>query len=125
MIKIKGHSGLKRDLNSNSIINVDIESYNKHKNLIEKQNNQERRILELEKKLNTAIRRNEFSDSLISYNILDDIKIKPLRLLIRKRSSTGIFKLGFDTTLNTATTKLGFEGGASITITDLIDEELT
>tara|TARA_X000000950_G_C13797530_1_gene612056 strand:+ start:192 stop:392 length:201 start_codon:yes stop_codon:yes gene_type:complete len=55
MIKIKGHSGLKRDLNSNSIINVDIESYNKHKNLIEKQNNQERRILELEKKLNTAI----------------------------------------------------------------------
>ena len=55
MIKIKGHSGLKRDLNSNSIINVDIESYNKHKNLIEKQNNQERRILELEKKLNATI----------------------------------------------------------------------
>lgn len=55
MIKIKGHSGLRRDLNSNSVINVDIESYNKHKNLIEKQNNQERRILELEKKLNTAI----------------------------------------------------------------------
>ena len=77
------------------------------------------------KKLNTSIRRNEFSDSLISYNILDEVKIKPLRLLIRKRSSTGIFKLGFDTTLNTATTKLGFEGGASITITDLIDEELT
>tara|TARA_B100001939_G_scaffold347407_1_gene368938 strand:- start:1449 stop:1649 length:201 start_codon:yes stop_codon:yes gene_type:complete len=55
MIKIKGHSGLRRDLNSNSVINVDIESYNKHKNLIEKQNNQEQRISKLEKKLDTVI----------------------------------------------------------------------
>ena len=77
------------------------------------------------KKLNANIRRKEFSDSLQSFDILDEVNIKPLRLLIRKRSSTGIFKLGFDTTLNTGTTKLGFEDGASITITDLIDEELT
>ena len=77
------------------------------------------------KKLNANIRRKEFSDSLLSFNILDEIKIKPLRLLVRKRGSTGIFKLGFDTTLNTGTTKFGFEGGASVLITDLIDEELT
>lgn len=82
-------------------------------------------LLVQSKKLNTAIRRNEFSDSLLSYNILDDIKIKPLRLLVRRRGSTGIFKLGFDTTLNTAASKLGFEGAASIDITNLIDEELT
>ena len=52
------------------------------------------------------------------------IKIKPLKLLVRKRFSTGSFKLGFGTTLNTGTTQLGFVGGASVTITDLIDEEL-
>ena len=80
------------------------------------------------KKLNTAIRRNEFSDSLISYNILDDVKIKPLRLLVRKRTSSGV-KLGFTTTLNTGvpniptpkTGQLGFTG--LITITDLEDVE--
>ena len=77
------------------------------------------------KKLNADVRRNKFSESLLSFDILDEIKIKPLRLLVRKRGSTGIFKLGFATTLNTGTTKLGFEDGASVTITDLIDEELT
>lgn len=77
------------------------------------------------KKLNANIRRKEFSDSLLSFDILDEIKIKPLRLLVRKRFSTGSFKLGFGTTLNTGTTQLGFVGGASVTITDLIDEELT
>ena len=76
------------------------------------------------KKLNANIRRKEFSDSLLSFDILDEIKIKPLRLLVRKRFSTGSFKLGFGTTLNTGTTQLGFVGGASVTITDLIDEEL-
>lgn len=55
MIKISGHSGLRRDLNSNSIVNVDIESYNKHRRLIEKQNDQESKILELEKKIDTVI----------------------------------------------------------------------
>ena len=76
------------------------------------------------KKLNANIRRKEFSDSLLSFDILDEIKIKPLKLLVRKRFSTGSFKLGFGTTLNTGTTQLGFVGGASVTITDLIDEEL-
>lgn len=55
MIKVNGHSSLRRDLNSNSIINVDVESYDKYRHLIEKENNQEERISKLEKKLDTMI----------------------------------------------------------------------
>ena len=55
MIKVNGHSGLRRDPNSNSIINVDSESYHKHRHNIEKNNNQEQRISKLEKKLDTVI----------------------------------------------------------------------
>ena len=54
---------------------------------------------------------------------IEDIKIKPLRLLLRKRAITGNILLGFSTPLNTGTAPLGIMGGASITYTTLSEEE--
>ena len=54
---------------------------------------------------------------------IEDIKIKPMRLLLRKRAVTGNILLGFSTPLNTGTTPLGIMGGASITYTTLSEEE--
>ena len=34
MMKVKGHPHLRRDLDSNSIVNVDFESYQNHKLLV-------------------------------------------------------------------------------------------
>ncbi len=54
---------------------------------------------------------------------LETVKIKPIRLLVRKRATTGSITLGFTTALNTGTAPLGFTGGATITYTDLVEEE--
>jgi hypothetical protein len=54
---------------------------------------------------------------------LETVKIKPIRLLVRKRTTTGSMTLGFTTALNTGTAPLGFTGGATITYTDLVEEE--
>jgi hypothetical protein len=54
---------------------------------------------------------------------LETVKIKPIRLLVRKRATTGSMTLGFTTALNTGTAPLGFTGGATITYTDLVEEE--
>ena len=54
---------------------------------------------------------------------LETVKIKPIRLLVRKRTTTGSMTLGFTTALNTGTATLGFTGGATITYTDLVEEE--
>ena len=54
---------------------------------------------------------------------LETVKIKPIRLLVRKRTTTGSMTLGFTTALNTGTAQLGFTGGATITYTDLVEEE--
>lgn len=59
----------------------------------------------------------------ISLGFLESIKIKPMRLLVRKRTTTGGVTLGFTTALNTGSTPLGFTSGASITYTDLVEEE--
>ena len=76
------------------------------------------------KKTNSAIRNQKFSEPSTSFDFLDDLGIKPLRLHIRSRTSSGGATLGFGTTLNTSTAELGFEGGAAITLTTLVDEEL-
>jgi hypothetical protein len=76
------------------------------------------------KKTNSAIRNQKFSEPSTSFDFLDDLGIKPLRLHIRTRTSSGGATLGFGTTLNTSTAELGFEGGAAITLTTLVDEEL-
>ena len=72
------------------------------------------------KRTDTAIRQDSFAVNQISNDFLQDIKIKPLRLLVRKRESTGTVKLGFGTKLGFSTT-LGFYG--SLVITDLLEEE--
>ena len=59
----------------------------------------------------------------ISLGFLNDVKIKPIRLFIRKRTTSGGATLGFTTALNTGNSPLGFTSGASITYTDLLEEE--
>jgi hypothetical protein len=75
------------------------------------------------KKINSKVRNQSFKES-ESLDFLDDMKIKGLRVLIRKKSfpTTG-FPLGFSTPLNTGTSPLGLSSG-SITYTTLLDEEL-
>ena len=63
------------------------------------------------------------SDSPTSKYSTAFVKIKPIRLLVRKRTTTGSMTLGFTTALNTGTATLGFTGGATITYTDLVEEE--
>ena len=75
------------------------------------------------KKINSKVRNQSFKES-ESLDFLDDIKIKGLRVLIRKKSfPTAGFPLGFSTPLNTGTSPLGLSSG-SITYTTLLDEEL-
>jgi hypothetical protein len=80
-------------------------------------------LLAENKKINADIRAKEFDESVVSYDFLDSFKIKEIRLLVRKVSSTGGATLGFTTTLNTSTTPMGFSGGSADTITDLVEEE--
>jgi hypothetical protein len=51
MIKVKGHSDLRRNPDSNSIINVDIDSYEKYRRLTKKNIDYEKRIGAIEDKL--------------------------------------------------------------------------
>ena len=51
MIKVEGHSNLRRDPSSNSIINVDIEAYKRHQTELMRVKSQEKRIQKLEDKL--------------------------------------------------------------------------
>ena len=51
MIKVKGHSDLRRNLDSNSIVNVDIDSYEKYRRLTQKNMDYEKRISHIEDKL--------------------------------------------------------------------------
>ncbi len=50
-MKVKGHPHLRRDLDSNSIVNVDFESYQNHKLLVEKTKEQDKKIKSIENKL--------------------------------------------------------------------------
>ena len=87
--------------------------------------NMEDRFSELSIDVDTAqTQQNNTSNELnIGLGFLETIKIKPLRLLVRKRTTTGSMTLGFTTALNTGTAPLGFTGGASIVYTDLVEEE--
>ena len=51
MIKVEGHSNLRRDPSSNSIINVDMEAYKRHQTELMRVKSQEKRIRKLEDKL--------------------------------------------------------------------------
>ena len=80
-------------------------------------------LLSENKKINSSIRAKDFDERSISFDFLDDINISVTKLLIRKVSSTGGATLGFSTTLSTGTTPMGFSGGSTDTITDLLEEE--
>ena len=73
--------------------------------------------------INSKVRSQNFKDS-SSIDFLEDMKVKGLRVLIRKKSFPTVgFPLGFSTPLNTGTSPLGLSSG-SLTYTTLLDEEL-
>ena len=51
MIKVEGHSNLRRDPNTGAIVNIDIESHKKYLEKIKRSEDQEKRIQILENKL--------------------------------------------------------------------------
>jgi len=73
------------------------------------------------KKTNAFLRSKKFEEKVNAFSFLDTVSVKELKLLVRTRTSGGS-SLGFTTTLGFTKT-LGF-GGSSITITNLIEEDL-
>ena len=65
-----------------------------------------------------------FKEPTKSNNFFEAFGIKEIRIKARTRSSSAAFTIGFGTTLNTATTPIGFTSGSTITYTDLFEEEL-
>ena len=51
MIKVQGHSNFKRDPSNNSIVNTDLNSYQEYKNKLSRLKDQEKRISNIEEKL--------------------------------------------------------------------------
>ena len=80
-------------------------------------------LLSSNKKIFADIRSKKFNERSTSFDILDSIDIKVSKLLVRKVSSSGSATLGFGSALNTSTTPMGFSGGSTDTITDLVEEE--
>lgn len=80
-------------------------------------------LLVSNKQTKAALRSNDLASNEISYNFLNTLDTKELKLLVRKRASSGGATLGFGTELGFEA-ELGFEGGATITITDLLEEDL-
>ena len=78
------------------------------------------------KTTNAALRSNISTGNDVSFSLIDTLNTKELKLLIRKRDASGASRtLGFSTQLGFSTnSQLGFSGGA-ITITDLLEEDLT
>ena len=82
-------------------------------------------LLVSSKETKAALRNNDLTTNEISFDFLHSINIKGLKLLVRKREASGGMTFGFGQAFNTSTAKLGFEGGASITLTDLLEKDLT
>tara|TARA_R110000823_G_scaffold39576_4_gene105666 strand:+ start:54 stop:1445 length:1392 start_codon:yes stop_codon:yes gene_type:complete len=75
------------------------------------------------KEIKSKIRQDEFSDNTLSYDFLDRVSIKPLKLIIRTRNASGGASLGFGTALNTNTSTLGYTGGVGVIVTTLKEVE--
>jgi len=73
------------------------------------------------KQTKAALRSSDLSAQEVSFNFLDTIDTKEIKLLVRKRSASGPV-LGFTVPLGFSTT-IGF-GGGTITITDLVEKDL-
>lgn len=80
-------------------------------------------LLVSSKETKAALRSNELTSNEISYNFINTLDTKELKLEIRKTESSGGATLGFGTAFNTATTPFGFNAGIT-TITDLLEEDL-
>jgi len=70
-----------------------------------------------------TLRALSFNEKSSSVDLLEKVNLKEISLLIRTRSATGTFHLGFAATLNTNTNTFGFAEG-SITLTTLLEEDL-
>jgi hypothetical protein len=81
-------------------------------------------LLLANKETKSFFRSDSFDEKASTYNFLEEVKLKELRLLVRKRTTTGAYRIGFDGTLGTTTNTIGFNGG-TVTTTTLIDEDLT
>ena len=77
------------------------------------------------KETKAALRKDKLITSEVSFNFINTIDTKELKLLVRKREASGATRtLGFGTTFGfSSNSQLGFTGGA-IVITDLIEEDL-
>ena len=73
------------------------------------------------KKVNSSIRKKQFDERSITFDLLDEVKVSVTKLLVRKITGTGA-SLGFSSTLNTNTKPMGY-GGATTTLEDLLEEE--
>ena len=78
-------------------------------------------ILLANKQTDSYIRRKDYVENEKAFDFFEDIKIKEINLVIRKRTATGQ-TVGFTSTLNTGTTTLGF--GSGVTHTVLSEEDL-
>jgi hypothetical protein len=76
-------------------------------------------LLVSNRQTNAAIREQAFNENTSTFDVLETLKVKPLRLLVRKRSSAGA-TLGFGITLGFGST---FTGLGTITETNLVDVE--
>lgn len=76
-------------------------------------------LLVSNRQTNAAIREQAFNENTSTFDVLETLKVKPLRLLVRKRASSG-GTLGFGITLGFGST---FSGLGTITETDLVDVE--
>ena len=82
-------------------------------------------IIRQGKETKSYLRNEKFSENQVAIELLDTINVKEIRVLVRKRSTTGSpLTLGFGTNLNTSTVQLGFEGGQTIVITNLQEKLL-
>jgi len=78
-------------------------------------------ILLANKQTDSYIRRKDYIENENAFDFFEDIKIKEINLVIRKRTATG-GTLGFASTLNIGTTTLGFGSGVSHAV--LLEEDL-
>lgn len=80
-------------------------------------------ILTNSSQTNSYLRQSEFNTNENTYDFLEELTITEVYFTARRKTSSGSFKLGFGTALNTGTTTLGFAGG-STTFTRLLEENL-